>query len=94
MNFINPMRLSIFPRIEISFESPHVLFTIDWWPSGHITYVKPFWGIYRMEMDELAEHVYERMNWLIEYELYDEQTENIVICEILPALAALDEEFH
>ena len=92
MNFINPMKLSIFPRIERSFEFPHVLFTIHWWPSNHTTYVKPLWGIYRMEMDELADHAYQRMNWLIEHELYDRQTENLVICEILPALATLDEE--
>ena len=91
---INPMKLSIFPRIEKYCDFPQYLFSIHWWPSGHTTYVKPFCGVYRMEMDELAEHVYARMNWLIENDLYDEKTEQIVICEILPALATLDEDMH
>lgn len=85
------MKLSIFPCFRRSLSLPHFLFKIYWWPSGHTIYIKPFWGIYRMQMLELAEHVHERMNWLTVHELYDAETGEIVIDRIMPALRELDE---
>jgi hypothetical protein len=81
-------KLSLIPRIEKT-EFPHYLFAIYWWPSAHTTFVKPFWGVYSMEMKDIAKHAMIRMSWLIEADAYDQETERIVVCEVLPAFDEL-----
>ena len=42
-----------------------------------------------MEMKDIAKHAMIRMSWLIEADAYDQETERIVVCEVLPAFDEL-----
>ena len=81
-------KLSLIPRIEKT-EFPHHLFAIYWWPSAHTTFVKPFWGVYSMEMKDSEVTGMIRMRWWIETDVQDQEKERIGVCEVVPAFDEL-----